>query len=577
MNTPGMDELLRDPGYPGFDQAFLETDVYHSPARLLREEDLEKFWLLEFRWPNGLTPLGMTAAELCYSWASQAAVHEAPVPVSMGFDIRFVGPHCYAAELPMVSDWELENRSQRFDLVVPPFVENFAEIWREESGVLLAAARSLETFRTDGRSLSELAAYLRDVRANLRWSWERHFVLMYRLLAQQVSFYDFCDELQISRADVSSLLQGYPNKVVDSDEALWRVAERGRELGLGSELNRDHPRAGEFLDRLAAGSGDGSEWVQEFNSYLDEWGWRNDVPMDPASSAWIEDPAKPLAMIRTLLADGESHDFAAARAAARERRETTEENIKSRLTRPEIEVFLKALKSVRKANFVWWNEDHNFYIDMRAGIPLRRAAAAIGRVLNLADPLDTLFCFYPELMALAEGRLQWDGMRGLIDERKSYYQMWLAKRSIMPKTLGEPPTEFSDPIFTELEGVTPEFLDALTTAGVVDKLKGMAACAGRARGPARLVRSGNDLGDIEPGDIMVCEGTAPSWTLAFTKIAGCLTDQGGALCHAAIVSREYDVPCIVALGIATTSIADGAIIEMDGELGEVVIHRQQPK
>ena len=77
--------------------------------------------------------------------------------------------------------------------------------------------------------------------------------------------------------------------------------------------------------------------------------------------------------------------------------------------------------------------------------------------------------------------------------------------------------------------------------------------------------------DIQPGEILVCEGTTPSWTPAFTRIAGCLTDQGGTLSHAAIVGREYGVPCVVALGNATARIRTGDVLELDGGTGTVRI------
>jgi len=55
------------------------------------------------------------------------------------------------------------------------------------------------------------------------------------------------------------------------------------------------------------------------------------------------------------------------------------------------------------------------------------------------------------------------------------------------------------------------------------------------------------------------------------SIAGCVCDQGGALSHAAIISREYGVPCVVGTACATALIRDGDRIEVDGTSGVVVI------
>ena len=55
----------------------------------------------------------------------------------------------------------------------------------------------------------------------------------------------------------------------------------------------------------------------------------------------------------------------------------------------------------------------------------------------------------------------------------------------------------------------------------------------------------------EPGEILVCGGTTTEWTPAFGIIAACVCDTGGSLTHAAIVSREYGIPCVVGTAIAT--------------------------
>ena len=75
----------------------------------------------------------------------------------------------------------------------------------------------------------------------------------------------------------------------------------------------------------------------------------------------------------------------------------------------------------------------------------------------------------------------------------------------------------------------------------------------------------DELARINPGEILVCESTSPNWTPAFAKIAACVCDGGGMLSHAAIVGREYRVPTVTAVGLATVAIADGDEIEVDGD------------
>ena len=109
---------------------------------------------------------------------------------------------------------------------------------------------------------------------------------------------------------------------------------------------------------------------------------------DPLSPSWIEDPGPVLGSIGSMLMAGEQPDFDAKRKAAEDEREAALEAVRSRLSRAEQREFDQTLESCRKANFLWWNEDHNFYIDYRSAIPMRKAALGLGESLDLANPED---------------------------------------------------------------------------------------------------------------------------------------------------------------------------------------------
>jgi phosphoenolpyruvate synthase/pyruvate phosphate dikinase len=67
--------------------------------------------------------------------------------------------------------------------------------------------------------------------------------------------------------------------------------------------------------------------------------------------------------------------------------------------------------------------------------------------------------------------------------------------------------------------------------------------------------------------------TAPPWTPLFGTAVAVVTDTGGVLSHCAVVAREYRIPAVVGTGFATNAIADGQIVEVDGERGTVRILR----
>jgi phosphoenolpyruvate synthase/pyruvate phosphate dikinase len=85
-----------------------------------------------------------------------------------------------------------------------------------------------------------------------------------------------------------------------------------------------------------------------------------------------------------------------------------------------------------------------------------------------------------------------------------------------------------------------------------------------------------DLPALEEDEILVCEATSPNWTPAFALIAGCVCDGGGSLTHAAIVSREYGIPCVVGCSVATSRIGTGDLVEVDGATGTVTILGRAP-
>lgn len=83
------------------------------------------------------------------------------------------------------------------------------------------------------------------------------------------------------------------------------------------------------------------------------------------------------------------------------------------------------------------------------------------------------------------------------------------------------------------------------------------------------------IDSMEQGDILVAETTSPELMLACKKAAAIVTNQGGLMSHAAIVSREMGIPCLVGTGNATKVLRDGDVLEVDAERGEA--RRMEPR
>jgi pyruvate,water dikinase len=100
-------------------------------------------------------------------------------------------------------------------------------------------------------------------------------------------------------------------------------------------------------------------------------------------------------------------------------------------------------------------------------------------------------------------------------------------------------------------------------------LEGYGASPGVAFGIVKIVNDANDIGKIQKGDVLVTKMTNPDFVVAMEKSAAIVTDSGGTTCHAAIVSRELSIPCIVGTQKATEVLKEGMKITVDATHGKV--------
>jgi phosphohistidine swiveling domain-containing protein len=98
---------------------------------------------------------------------------------------------------------------------------------------------------------------------------------------------------------------------------------------------------------------------------------------------------------------------------------------------------------------------------------------------------------------------------------------------------------------------------------------GIAAAPGQVSGSARVIGDAGDLAQLQPGEILVCRMSTPDWVAHLHAVRALVTDEGGALSHAAIVARELGLPCVTGCRNATAVIRTGDRIEVNGDLGLV--------
>ncbi len=110
--------------------------------------------------------------------------------------------------------------------------------------------------------------------------------------------------------------------------------------------------------------------------------------------------------------------------------------------------------------------------------------------------------------------------------------------------------------------------DFIEELGDVDVIEGVTACSGLVEGVVRVVRDPKGCG-FKKGEILVTNQTTPDFVPIMNKAAAIVTEQGGITAHAAVISRELGIPCVIGTKIATKVLKDGDLVEVDASNGKV--------
>jgi pyruvate,water dikinase len=120
---------------------------------------------------------------------------------------------------------------------------------------------------------------------------------------------------------------------------------------------------------------------------------------------------------------------------------------------------------------------------------------------------------------------------------------------------------------TTLKMLEAEQIGELAETSII--LSGSPAGPGLGSGPVRIILDASNINEVKKGDILAAEMTTPDFVPAMKRAAGIVTDRGGRTCHAAIVSRELGIPCVVGTGDATQKLKPEQVVTVDGSRGKV--------
>jgi pyruvate,water dikinase len=288
---------------------------------------------------------------------------------------------------------------------------------------------------------------------------------------------------------------------------------------------------------------------------------------------WREQPSIPLGAIGRYINMGDEDDPMIQFERAVKLREELTDRIRTKLA-DDPEQLAKFDELYDAARFAYpLTEDHAFYIDQMGVTLFRRFVLAVGDALvrkGSIDQRDDVFLLHRDEVrdALANG----GDKREAADRRRR--EMEAAATVTPPDAVGTPPPppapgEFVDPfidaIVTRLLGIKPPAEGEQDD----DLIDGVAGSPGVYTGVARVVRSLDEAGDLEDGEVMVCEMTLPPWVPLFAVAGAVVSDVGGVMSHCAIVAREFGLPAVVGSVNGTTRIETGQTVTVDGTNGNV--------
>jgi len=110
-----------------------------------------------------------------------------------------------------------------------------------------------------------------------------------------------------------------------------------------------------------------------------------------------------------------------------------------------------------------------------------------------------------------------------------------------------------------------------TVNSAVSEIRGMIACPGKVEGEVVVINKMSEFEKMKPGKILVTVMTRPEFVPLMKKAAGIITDEGGITSHAAVISRELKVPCVIGTQAATKKLKDGDKVFLKADHGIVIL------
>jgi pyruvate,water dikinase len=481
-------------------------------------------------------------------------------------EFQYVNGFAYRSMRPIGED-QIPERFERAGEVFE------RKLWREQlrewdetfKPSSIKAHRELQAVEPDELSDEDLVAYLTRCR-------DHHAEMVYQHMrftgAAMVPTGDLLAHLEdwtdLSPAHLLGMMQGAAPVSAGASRELERLIAAIKEDPSARQLLESDAAPEKVLEALRALEGDAGAAASE---YLDLVGYRLLDGFDIGGRYALELPDVLVRAISAAVEAGGTPESEAQGRITEVRAQVPE------VHQPQFDELVEEARLMYKLR-----DERGVYSDIWASGIMRRAALEGGRRLaeqgKIQDAEHFVDAGFDEMCALLSGA---DGPSGdELAERFGYRTSHTARDA--PATLGPQAPPPPDP-----SGLPPGPGRVMRAIGIAigalfggseeeheeHLLRGLGASGGSYEGPARRVSDPSEFDRIVQGDVLVTESTTEAFNILLPLLGAIVTDSGGLLSHSAIVAREYGIPGVVGTREATDRIADGTLVLVDGDAGEV--------
>lgn len=305
------------------------------------------------------------------------------------------------------------------------------------------------------------------------------------------------------------------------------------------------------------------------DDFIKKYGYHSDKELDITYPCYSEDIESVIKTLKKIINMDDRLNPEYKRRKQEEAFKNQMQKLKEKLGKRKYLKYEKAIKKMR--NMLWWREEFRdistrfYYIIRLYTMRLAKVYVEEG-VIN--TPEDIWYTKMEDVFNFIDNKITKEELQGIISRNKKYYQSF--RNFLSENEIGGTTKLNSKKIIfiTHDREKTKYNLNKKTKK--LHIIKGIGCNDGRATGTARVIKNIEEIHRIQEGDILVTRFTDTGWTAKFATLKGIVTEYGGVLCHTAVVSREYGIPCVVCTKDATKLIKDGSKITIDGATGEII-------